>query len=169
LVDNCTITCKAIESLIENGARKILFLAGAEVDYSIKERHEGYSIALNKHNIPYRKDRVVYNIYDDRSAYTAMNDLFVTAEEPFDALFLSSNYFVYGAMKALKEHGIDIRRMQFAGFEDFSGSDYFFSQFTIVQQPDAQIAEEAFNMLIASMNGTLPDKDIVLPAKLLRI
>lgn len=168
LIDNCSSTSKAVDSLIDDGATEIFFLAGTESDYSIRERHKGYSLALKNHGIKYQKNRILYNIYDDSSSYTALNKILTDNEVSFDAVFLSSNYFVYGVLRALRENAIDMKKIHFAGFEDFPGSDFFFPKFTIVKQPDALIAQQAFHKLIACMNGMQTGEDILLPAEFIQ-
>ncbi|WHH56820.1 LacI family DNA-binding transcriptional regulator [Petroclostridium sp. X23] len=163
IINNKEITQQAIELIIKKGAREILFLAGDPEDFSVVERLKGYKNALAKNNLDFDSRRVIYEIYDEKVAYEKMCKLVKDNDISFDSIFISTNYFIYGVIKALYENEVAIENI--IGFEKFMEADFAFKNIPKVIQPENEIAERAFNRLISEIKGEKSENRIeIVPA-----
>ena len=120
LIDNKDTAKKLTTKLLATPAQEPLFLAGSKCDYTVACRLKGYKSALMEHGIEYKPSNIIYDIYDDKTAYEKINAFISQKGHTFDS-FLSTNYFVYGVLRALSDNGkIDI---PIGGFENFKGSE----------------------------------------------
>ena len=145
LIDNQNTAKKLTTKLLATPASDPIFLAGSRCDYTVACRLKGYKSALMENGIEYKPSNIIYDVYDDKTAYEKMSAFISKRGHAFDSVFLSTNYFVYGVLRALSDNGkIDI---PIGGFENFKGSELVNTRVLKVEQPEKKIAGLAFEKL----------------------
>lgn len=104
--DNRKTAGLAVEHLIEKGCRKIAHIAGPKEEQIPEERQEGYLDTLDKHGMLSERC-IVFGDYSHQSGYQAMMELLDTGDRP-DGVYCANDQMAVGALKALKERGIEI-------------------------------------------------------------
>lgn len=151
LIDNKQSAYMLTNKLLEKANIAPLFLAGSELDYTVVSRLQGYKKALKEKGIEYREENTIYGIYDDESAYKKVCTLIEEQKLNFDSIFLSTNYFIYGVLRAIQENSLSLNSI--GGFESFNGSDLLGIKILTVVQPEIEIAKVAFEKLLKLLNS----------------
>lgn len=107
IVDNEGAAFKATEHLIENGCRRIGFLAGPARLLLSNQRIKGYRAALEKHNLPADDQYVFHGDYTQEN--TILQTLALTSlPQPPDGLVTISDRVAYPAIYAMKQKGLRV-------------------------------------------------------------
>ncbi len=133
---------------IQAGARNPLFIATSPSDYTVRLRIQGFQKAMAEAGISWDEHRILYHVYDAATAYEKLTAIIQKGHTSFDAVALSTNYYIYGILKALRQH--DLESTILGGFESFNGSE-FFNNVICVHQPEKEIASIAFQSLLRLM------------------
>ncbi len=155
LIDNECGAEQLTTKLLRQSARAPLFIGQSKLDYTMVKRLAGYKKALAKKHIRFEREKVVYDVFDNATAYNSVLRLIEQAEADFDSILLSSNYYVYGVLQALAERKITVKSM--GGFEHFNGEVLLGSDMVIVDQREADLGTAAFNALVRSLRGERPE------------
>lgn len=150
-IDNKNIANELTTMLLETPAHNPLFLAGSKSDYTVSCRLKGYREALEERGIIYNPDNVIYDVYDDQIAFEKMNAFLANENNAFDSVFLSTNYFIYGVLESLSDHGKV--NVPIGGFENFKGSKLVKTRVLKVEQPEKEIANLAFENLLKLLHN----------------
>lgn len=148
-IDNETAACELGQHFVRAGARNPLFIATSSTDYTVRLRVKGFQKAFQEAGIEWDEHNVLYDVYN---AETACNSLIKIIEKhsiAFDSIALSTNYYIYGVLKAIKQTNQELTAL--GGFENFNGSE-FFDDVICVYQPEKEIASIAFQSLLTLMN-----------------
>ena len=167
-IDNFEAGRQAIELLLSLGHRKIALLGyfGTKAD-STGQRLYGAINALKKHGIPY--DECLYREcgFTLSAGYGAMNDI-LDKRRDFTAVFAISDVIAFGALRALHDRGLSVPDdISVVGFDGIEQAAYCIPSMTTLRQPAERIADEALNLLSASIAGE-KGQHILLPAELVR-
>ena len=126
LADNFHGAVEATDHLIRLGHRRILFLSGTyegRLSWSFRERFRGFRERLENQGIDF-EESMKYEVEIGRSAssiedvmYDVISGL-LNKEFPYSAIFAASDRIAIGAMKALREKGLEIPyQVSIVGFE----------------------------------------------------
>lgn len=148
-IDNENAALELGRRFVQAGAREPLFIATSPLDYTVRLRIRGFQKAMEEAGIPWAEDRILYHVYDAATAYEHLTAIIQTGAFSFDAVALSTNYYIYGILKALQQHGRESTIL--GGFENFNGSE-FFHRVICVHQPEKEIASIAFQSLLRLMD-----------------
>ena len=144
----------ATKELLEQGARRILFVTGSRRVSCYEERYEGYCKALREFGLHDSERRVIeldQLHYED--AYTKMNELLLAGSD-IDGVFAGSDWLAIGCFKALCEHGKRIPEdVKIAGYDDISITAFNSIPITTVHQQVDEMGRLTAERLIALMNG----------------
>lgn len=157
-VDNRQGAYRATSKLIEHGFSRIALLAALESSKPIEERIKGYRKALEKYEIPFRKELIVSGDsnyrdgFTERSGYEAMIKILTMDPLP-DACFCASDIQAVGAMKAMQDAGVQIPVI---GYDDIELAEYI--GLSTIRQPMRDMGFFATQNLIDRMNN--PSKAI---------
>jgi LacI family transcriptional regulator len=144
---------EATQYLIELGHRRIAFLAGLMGLNSAAERLEGYTAAMSAHGIPVCEDYIVESDFREHGGYLSAQKLLALPELP-TAIFASNDMSAFGAMEAIREHGLRIPEdISVIGFDDIPQASIVYPKLTTVHQPLAQMGREAVAILLESMKN----------------
>ena len=135
--------------LLERGCRRIAFLGNASEHYpEFRERWRGYETALREAGLQADPHLQVDAITTEQSGYEAATTL-LAAGHPFDGLFAASDLIALRAMKALREHGLEVpAQVAVAGFDDIAMASFAQPPLSTVQQDTKQAGEVLVDSLI---------------------
>lgn len=157
-IDNENAASSLAKRFIEKGAKEPLFIGTSPNDYTIRLRTKGFVSEFQNHGFEIPNSHILYDIYDDSSSYELVNGILNYRNLHFDSIALSTNYYIYGVLRALKEHGVTLTAL--GGFEDFSGS-FFFDNIICVNQPEREIASCAFEALTKLLHKEKADSIVL--------
>jgi len=147
-VKNKPAVQELITHLIGHGHRRIGFISGAAWNSTSAERVDGYRAALKAAGLPFDEALVCCGESAIEPARVATRQLLALDARP-TAIMTSNNLMTIGAMRALREAGIDVpQEMAFVGFDDFDWADLFNPRLTVMAQPLEEIGAKALNLLI---------------------
>ena len=150
LIDNYEAGKTLALNMLKDNAKMPLFLAGSQEDITILERYRGFRDALKEYGLPLASERVLFGIFDEQIAYDTLCKKIKTGLS-FDSVFLSTNFLIYGVVRALNETHHSVTSM--GGFERFIGMDQFAKTMHIVDQHEKEIGNRAFKMLHGLLKG----------------
>ena len=155
VVDDYLGAYNAVTHLIETGCRHIAFF-GSELHLEIaKNRFNGYKDALLKHGLPFDPDmtRICDNRHDAEMIAPQMFD-----QEPYpDAFFAINDDTAIGILYTVKRMGLRVPEdVSICGFTDGERAISCDPMLTTVAQRGIRVGEEAANILISHVEGTIP-------------
>jgi LacI family transcriptional regulator len=164
-VDNYTGSRQATEYLLGLNHSRIGFIAGLYAASSARLR--GYKEALLNAGVPFDKTLVVQGNFLQPSGFAAMTKLLELSKPP-TAIFAANDLTAFGAMEAIKEHGLRVPDdISVVGFDDIPMASQVYPPLTTVRQPLAEMGVAAVRMMIAKLRGVEPpSKRITLPTEL---
>lgn len=143
----------AADFIISSGAQRPAVLAANPKSVPARDRLDGFKERLAEENILLRAEDVLYSqqqVFDgfnEQSGYDGMNELLEKDELP-DAVFATSDIQALGALKAIREAGLQSPEdIQVIGFDDLSIASYV--GLTTIRQPMHDIGAGAFDLLMA--------------------
>jgi DNA-binding LacI/PurR family transcriptional regulator len=138
----------ATEHLLRGGCKKILFLGDTE-HAEIRQRHKGYTRALNENDIHVDQKLTISIDITSKAAYEKMNQLILDNGLFFDGIVAASDMVALGALKALKERNLNIPNdVAIVGFDDIAMAELFHPSLTTIRQNTALAAKLMVEQLI---------------------
>lgn len=152
--DNVTGGYLATRELLEQGARRILFMTSSKRVSCYEERYEGYCKALREFGLPDTERRIVaLDILHYHGAKEKMNEL-LDAGLDVDGIFAGSDWLALGCYSALCEHGKRIPEdVKLTGYDDISITSFNAIPITTVHQQVDEMGRLVAERLIDVMNG----------------
>jgi len=139
----------AVNYLIENNHKKIAQITGPLFTTSALDRLHGYRRALMEANITYHQEYVKETDFTFDNSYDAMMQL-LELEDPPTAVFASNISTSLGAMKAIREKGLQIPEdISLMGFHDVYFSDSLWPPLTTVKMPLIEMGEKGVEKLLS--------------------
>lgn len=161
--DNIETAQKTTSHLIENGAKRIGFIGGANHISIVKLRKHGYLEALREHKIAIDRNLVFCKAIDYEAGYEGVSQLLNLANPP-DALFCISESLTFGALKAIREKNLRIPNdIAIVGYLDNIHSDYVIPTLTAVKHQTLKMGETAFDLLLKQIMGQKKIEKKVIP------
>ena len=144
----------ATRHLLGLGRRAIAFV-GSDTDDApeFKLRHRGYCEALRAAGIEPDRALLAHTVNHETRAFEATQAL-IDSGHRFDALFAASDLIAFGAMKCLKQNGVEIPDdVSVVGFDDLPASTYFSPALTTVRQDTRKASEAMLDNLLQMIAG----------------
>jgi diguanylate cyclase (GGDEF)-like protein len=140
---------QAVAHLVEHGHRCIAFLAGRPTDEGDSQaRLRAYSSAVAEYNLESDPRLVVWGWHDLAEGYKAMRDLLQSGSK-FTAVLASNDNSAIGAMRAIREAGLEIpRQIAIIGFDDDRAAITQVPPLTSVRAPLSLIGEQALLLMV---------------------
>jgi len=157
----------AVKKLIDNGHRRIGFVAGIRGLSNTEERIAGYQNALNEAEIEISDDLIVYGDYVENGGRRAITE-FMSLIDPPTAVFSSNNLMTLGCIKEIYEQKLSIPKdIAIIGFDDSTWAEALIPPLTTVKQPGYELGINAAELLIKRLrNGDANNIDVVLNPEL---
>jgi LacI family transcriptional regulator len=155
--DNLAGGLLATRHLIELGHRRIGFMAGRPDLESSRLREAGYRQALFEAGIELDPSFVRMSDYRREAAHQPAIELLSRPDRP-TAIFAGNDLSAIGTMEAAQEIGLDVPGdVSVIGFDDIPEAVRTTPPLTTVRQPIQQMGSAAVELLIALMDGRVPE------------
>jgi len=154
LIDNLKGGQQATEYLISLGHKQIAFLGGDLEHPSIRDRFQGYRVALENHNILYNPKIVITSESSSNRecGYHAAQRLF-QENEKFSAVFACNDAMALGAIQFIKSVGKLIPRdISIIGFDDVDAALTSDPPLTSVSVPKTEMGAQAMKIMVDVLN-----------------
>lgn len=146
----------ATEYLIEQGHRRIAFLAGPADRPDAIQRFGGYKAALAAHKIPIDMKCVALGDYTEEGGYAAMGRLLDSGSK-FTAVFAANDESAYGAMLALHRRGLKVPQdVSLVGYDDLPTSSFRVPPLTTVHRSIGEVGKGAAEVVMDLIEGRTP-------------
>ncbi len=149
LIDNVTGGLQATEHLISCGHKKIGFIGG-DIDHpSIRDRYQGYKIALENNGIPYNPRFIVANESgtNRECGYNAAKQLF-SDNNDITSIFVCNDAMALGAIQYLKTQNIIIPdEVSIIGFDDVESGLISEPALTTMRVPKIELGAKAMSIM----------------------
>jgi LacI family transcriptional regulator len=167
MVDNHEAAKAATLHLIEQGCRRIGFIAGRLDATTGADRLAGYKAGIKAAGLPVRRELIVGGDFRIEGGREATGRLLTLPQRP-DGLFVSNNLMTIGAVDALDVAGVRFPEdIALVGFDDMMPALSLRSQITAVGQPTYEIGRQATELLLRRVaRERFPERHITLPAEL---
>ena len=153
MVDNVSAAYEATRHLIENGCKRIAFLAGPTNVTVSNQRQLGYENALENAGLKIDKVLIVHGNYNLQKVIELTNELF-ELQEPPDGLVVVSDRLAVGAISALRVKKIRIPEdVAIVSFNDEPMCTIITPMLTSVSQPTFEMGKMAMSLLINQIDN----------------
>jgi DNA-binding LacI/PurR family transcriptional regulator len=150
--------------LVERGRRKIATITGPLDTPGGIQRLEGFTDVLGRKA---SKKLIEHGDWTQMSGESAMARLLERAPD-LDAVFVASDLMAAGALSTLRMAGRRVPDdVAVGGFDDSSVAASTHPPLTTIRQPLALVAEETVRLLLAQIDGGVPDSPVILPTTLI--
>lgn len=168
-VDNVDGGIKATRHLIDIGHHRIGMITGPLGWESVKNRTQGYRLALEQAGIPYDESLIEHGDWSYASGYEAMKRL-LEGGTRFTALFVQNDRMAIGAIQALREAGRRVPDdVAIVGYDDNPVAAYCCPPLTTIRQPTREVGVVATRRLLELIeNPDAERQEILLPVELVR-
>ncbi len=148
MVDNVGAAYEATKHLIENGSKRIAFLAGPSNVTVSNLRQSGYEKAIQDSGLVLDETLVVHGNYNLQQAIELTNELFELKNPP-DGLVVVSDRLALGAIAALRKKNIRIPEdVAIVSFNDEPICSIVTPTLSSVAQPTFEMGKMAITLLI---------------------
>ncbi|MBQ4387919.1 MAG: LacI family DNA-binding transcriptional regulator [Prevotella sp.] len=155
VVDDYMGAFNAVSYLIETGCKRIGFYGSPMTLEISKNRFNGYKDALLKHGLTY--DESITRVCDNRADAEAITPELLSMENRPDAFFAINDDTAIGIMYTAKRMGLKIPQdISICGFTNGYRAIACDPMLTTVEQRGKQVGEEAADILIGHVEGTIP-------------
>jgi DNA-binding LacI/PurR family transcriptional regulator len=133
--------------LLKRSSKNIAYITGPQNLLLSLNRKHGFLDALKKANRSINNDLIVEGGFTLESGYNSMRKLLESKIE-FDTVFCVCDSVAFGAIKAIKDHGLKVPEdISVAGFTNEPISEIFEPSLTTVSQPIYEIGSTAARLL----------------------
>src|SRR5258708_7952672 len=141
----------AMDRLLSFGHRRIAYLGDSLTIATAAQRFDGYQQALERAGLRVDPLIVKHGLRTADAATQAAGDV-LSLPDPPTALFTSQNLVTIGAVKALRQMGMQ-DTVALIGFDDFLLADVLVPGITVVTQDAAGLGRLAAQLLFARLDG----------------
>ena len=155
VVDDYMGAYNAVTHLIETGCKRIAFY-GSPMQLEIsKNRYNGYKDALLKHGLPF--DERLTRVCDNRADAEMITPMMFDDTPYPDAFFAVNDDTAIGILYTVKRMGLRVPEdISICGFTNGERAVSCDPMLTTVEQRGIRVGEEAANILIGHVEGTIP-------------
>ena len=159
VVDDYMGAYTAVTHLIDTGCKRIAFY-GSPMNMEIsKNRYNGYHDALLRHGL--KELPPLVRICDNRAAAEAITPELLNMEDRPDAFFAINDDTAIGILYTAKRMGFDVPDdISICGFTNGDRAKACDPMLTTVEQRGIAVGEEAANILIGQVEGSIPRDEV---------
>ena len=155
VVDDYMGAFNAVTHLIETGCTRIAFYGSAMTLEISKNRYNGYKDALLKHGI--QPDKNLTRFCDNRTDAEAITPELLSSENPPNGFFAVNDDTAIGILYTAKRMGFRVPEdISICGFTNGQRAIACDPMLTTVEQRGIKVGEEAVDILIGHVEGTIP-------------
>lgn len=162
VIENTKAVFDAVNYVLSLGHRRIGYISGTAGASTGRDRLAGYVDALRQADIAFDGQLVRDGNFREADGYRAAMQLMTLPDRP-TAIFSANNLMVIGAMRAIRDMGLNCPAdISVACMDDFAWADVFNPRLTTVAQPVEAIGEQAARLLLERLAGiAAPSPQIV--------
>lgn len=147
----------ATEHLLSLGHRRIGCIARPVLLSHSRERVRGYQSALEEAGIAFDERLVAAGGYRLENGYEAIQSL-LSLDDPPTAVFTYNDIMAIGAIRALRERGMDVPQdFSVVGFDDIPDAAYTCPALTTVRQAKYEMGAKGIELLLKIVDGEIAD------------
>ncbi|MDQ6773349.1 MAG: LacI family transcriptional regulator [Candidatus Dormibacteraeota bacterium] len=166
MADNRVGARTAVRHLASRGHRRIAFLGDARSIWTARERHAGYVEGLAGQGLGYDPGLVRQDFPTIEAAEGAALDLLASPHPP-TALFSGQNLITLGAIRALRQRGLQ-SRVALIGFDDIDLADMLEPAVSVIAQDPRVLGRTAANLLFERLADEAREpRRVVVPTRLI--
>jgi DNA-binding LacI/PurR family transcriptional regulator len=148
ITDNYEIAFEGTEHLIQQGCKRIAFVAGPQHLFNSRNRMNGYLDALKKHNLPVQEAYIVHSHYRSDKVEEYTRYLINLPVRP-DGIFAINDYAAIEMMHIMKKSGIRIPDdIAVLGFNNENMGRFVEPSLSTIDQPAHDMGTAAAEILI---------------------
>ena len=148
VADGAEAAYKATKHLYEQGCRRIALLGGPNELTMVRERKHGYIEALHDFKLPVTPELVSCKTFDVEQAIENTTHL-LSLPTPPDAILALNDTLLFGAMKAIKAHGLRIPEdIALIGFTTVEYAEDITPALSAIEDQSHKMGQTACQMLI---------------------
>ncbi|WP_152446868.1 LacI family DNA-binding transcriptional regulator [Janthinobacterium sp. HH01] len=157
---------EAVNHLLQLGHRRIAFIGGSAHTGQSQERQRGYAEALKAAGIAVDKQLIAAGDFGQLSGFQATGKLLALAEPP-TAIFAANDEMAFGAMDAVRAHGLRVPQdVSVIGFDDIPAASHVHPKLSTLRQPLTAISEAAVQELLRRITGADAQQRAEFPSQL---
>ena len=155
VVDDYMGAFNAVSHLIETGCTRIAFYGSAMTLEISKNRYNGYKDALLKHGI--QPNQELIRFCDNRTDAEAITPEILSTDNPPNGFFAVNDDTAIGILYTAKRMGFRVPEdISICGFTNGQRAVACDPMLTTVEQRGIKVGEEAVDILIGHVEGTIP-------------
>jgi LacI family transcriptional regulator/LacI family repressor for deo operon, udp, cdd, tsx, nupC, and nupG len=155
VVDDYMGAFTAVTHLIDTGCKRIAYYGSSMTMEIAKNRYNGYKDALLQHGL--KLDESLIHICDNRASAEAITPNLLSKENRPDAFFAINDDTAIGILYTAKRMGFRIPDdISICGFTNGNRAKACDPMLTTVEQRGTLVGEEAANILIGHVEGSIP-------------
>jgi len=152
--DNETGVGQAVDYLVSLGHERIGMINGDMNRYSGPSKWRGFQAAMAKHQLPIVQQWMLPGDFNESSGYQAIKEFMRSKAELPTALFAANDSVAFGAIRALKEAGIQVPQdVSIVGFDDHILSAHSSPALTTIRVDFADMMDKLTRTLISSIEN----------------
>ncbi|MBV6656649.1 MAG: LacI family DNA-binding transcriptional regulator [Devosiaceae bacterium] len=152
-LDNYTAGRLATDHILAAGHRRVAAILGPENARSSVERYRGFRQSMLEAGLQPDPRLVEGGSFSIEGGYEAAKKLLALPSPP-SAVFVANNLMLIGVMRAVSELGLDVpTALSLASIDDFPWASAFRPGITTVRQPTEEMADHAFDLAMARIDG----------------
>lgn len=124
----------AVDYLVNKGHQRIGFLAGSPEAYDGEMRLNGFRKRLEEQGLDLNSHDIIRADFTEISGYLQINEFLNNTKDYPSAIICANDEMAIGAIRAIKDHGLDIPKdIAVVGFDDINISQYFNPALTTIR------------------------------------
>jgi DNA-binding LacI/PurR family transcriptional regulator len=167
-VNNKAGAYQGTQHLIHCGYRRIGILSGLDRLSTMRERLDGYCLALQEAGLSVNPKWIIPSQLSIEGGRQAMRALFSLPDIP-EAVFINNNLLALGALLEMQELGLNCTEdIGIVSFDDHPWAAVSCPPLTVVRQPTRKIGQTAAEMIIALINDLpIEEKCVILDCEII--
>lgn len=154
IVDNTEGAEKAVDFLVSQGHREIVFVAGTNNLELYQERLTGYRKGLQKHSIVYSDDLVWPGFEGTKKIVSDVAKEKIKSGFVPKAIFCASDPLAIDLLKALHDCKLRVPEdVSVIGFDNLKVSEIFYPSLTTIEQPFSEMGKAAVKLLVKQIEN----------------
>jgi DNA-binding LacI/PurR family transcriptional regulator len=161
--DNYNISLEGTEHLIEQGCKRIAYVAGRQNLYNSRNRFNGYLAALKKHDMTVLDSLIVHAEFTSGDVADYTHRLLNLTERP-DGIFAINDMAAIEMIHIIKKMGLSVPSdIAILGFNNETIGNFIEPSLSSIAHPAFAMGTEAAGLLLKHINQTeiIPEKKLV--------
>lgn len=146
----------ATKYLIDEGAKKILHMAGDSGKLAGFDRREGFLEEIKDKKVEYE---ILEGKFRRASAYEIFKERLKKGDIP-EGVFCANDDMAIGCIEAIRECGIDLEKIKIVGFDNSYIAQIYYPKITSISYNLEKMAEKALEALIDMILGKEKEENI---------